>query len=263
MLLFQWVIKKSSFIVGLLYALIHLYSCSTSSSTAYLNDFSKDTTVSVLKSVHQLDIVNKNDEVEIAISSLNPELDEKFNNSGLSSSQVGSRSIYKVDNEGKIKLHHLGSISVEGLTLKQLSAKLESDLNSFYKDLIVSAKFVNKRIAVIGQVNNPKVVAIPEGGMSIFELIANCGDLKPDADIRNILILRDSGDKKQVGVVNLSNNSIFESKWYQLTANDVVVVRKDDAKAMKSDKKREIQSNVSLAVSLLSLGAIILNLIIK
>lgn len=262
--LFHCFTKRSFFILEVLFCSFYLYSCSTTSKPiAYLNDFLSDTTVSVLKSDNRFDVINKNDEIQITISSLNSELDEKFNNSGILSTQSGARSIYKVDNEGNIKVHHLGLISIEGLTPKQLSAKLEKDLGLFYKGLIVNVNFINKRIVVLGQVNSPKVISVSEDGMSIFELLANCGDLKPDADIKNIIILRDSGDKKQIGVVNLASKNLFDSKWYQLFANDVVLVRKDDESLFKTDKRKVIQSNVSLVVSILSLCVIILNIIIR
>jgi polysaccharide export outer membrane protein len=239
-------------------------SCSvTRKNPVVFDGINRDTIISFSNLPGYSDVIQVNDELDITISSLNPDMDEKFNKSGIASAQNNIRNTYKVDSGGKIKLHHVGSIEVAGMKLNQFASSLEKQLEPFYKDLLVNVRFANRNVTVTGMVNNPKVLSVETNGVSIFDALAQCGDLKPDADLNKILVFRDSTGVKQVGVVNLENNSIFNSKWYYLLPNDVVVVRKDETKILKMEKKKQIQSNLSLIVSLVSLAAIILNIIIK
>jgi polysaccharide export outer membrane protein len=257
--------KSHNLLAGLLIYMVSLQLCScnvTKNSTVF-NSITRDTVLTFLKAPEINEVIQINDELEIAISSLNPEMDEKFNKSGFATHQSGNPNVYKIDAEGRIKFHHIGQLSVAGLALRQFSSMLEKQLEPYYKDLLVNVKFANKNITVLGLVNNPKTVQVQKGSLTIFDVLAQCGDLKTDADFRNILVFRDSAGVKQVGAINLEDNSVFNSKWFYLFPNDVVVVRKDEAKNLKNEKKRELQSNLSLVVSLVSLGAIILNIIIK
>ena len=239
-------------------------SCSvTRKNPVVFNDITRDTVLTFSNLPGYTDVIQINDELDITVSSLNLEMDEKFNKSGSTSVQNNTSNIYKVDSEGKIKLHHIGYTEVAGMKLNQFASSLEKQLEPFYKDLLVNVKFANRNVTVTGMVNNPKVLPVETRGLSIFDALAQCGDLKPDADFKRILVFRDSTGVKQIGTVNLEDNSIFNSKWYYLLPNDVVVVRKDETKILKMEKKKEMQSNLSLIVSLVSLGAIILNIIIK
>jgi polysaccharide export outer membrane protein len=99
--------------------------------------------------------------------------------------------------------------------------------------------------------------------MTLTDAIVNSGELKENANIKDVLIIRDSGSSKIVKHINLENHSIFLSEWFYLKPNDIVYVRKDTKLIVKQERRQQIQTTFSLLASILSIGVVIINLLIK
>ena len=160
-----------------------------------------------------------------------------------------------------IEIHYLGNIKVVGLSLKDLKTKLELELLPFMKDPIATVQYTNKKITVMGEIPYPKVITLNEEEMSLFDAIVNCGDLKESSNPRDIIIIRDSINKKIIKHIDLENHDILNSPWYYVKANDVIYIKKDPTKINKEESARKFQTTMSLIASLLSLSAIVLNIL--
>jgi polysaccharide export outer membrane protein len=196
-------------------------------------------------------------------------MDEKFNTAAKliseSNNSINTSTNYGfwVNNEGSIVLHLLGIYNVEGLTKNELAAKLEKDLLPFMKEPIVTVAFLNKKITVIGEVSSPKVLYMNKEEMNLIEVLVNSGEFKENAMVQDIMVIRDSADHKIIKHLNLEDHSIFMSPWYYIKPDDIIYVKKDYDRYDKEERRRTLQTTVSLTATTISLIVIIINIFFK
>ncbi len=242
-------------------------SCYVSKNTDFLHNLTKDTLIEKYKLNNNGLTIKPNDILSIHVSSVNPDLDANFNSSSNEKINVTGSEInesgFLVSENGEINVHFIGKMKVEGLTKDELKRKLENELKSFMKDPIVNVGFLNKKVTVIGQVVNPRILTIVDNSTTIFDVIASCGNLKEDANSNDLIIIRDSAEKKIIKHINIEDHNFINSPWYYVKFDDVIYVKKDSRKLEKDMRKRELQTVVSLTASVFSLVVLVLNLIKK
>jgi polysaccharide export outer membrane protein len=81
------------------------------------------------------------------------------------------------------------------------------------------------------------VVEIPSEKISLLEVMAKTGGGKPNAQLNNVMIIRESQNTKQVKHLNLENPSIFTSPWYYLQPNDIVVIKPNELKETAEQRR--------------------------
>ena len=247
------------------FAAIFFASCSTPKNAYYFKTLPRDTTINTTVNRFSESSIRKNDQLAITISSLNPEEDRVYNAAALSlATSPGSSggSGYLVDMNGNIQLHRLGAIKAEGMTRRELKNKIETDIKPYLKDPVVTLRYLNHRVTVIGEVNKPQVISMPEEQLSILEVLGASGDINLLGKKDNILIIRETGTGKQFKRLNLEDHSVFTSEWYYLKPDDVVYIEPNDKK-ITEEKRARTQQTVSLALSGLSLVIIILTSLLK
>ena len=244
-------------------------SCFSTSNTPYFKTIKSDTTFQAMVNNNYESIIQKKDVLSITVSSLNNELDGKFNEAGSTTTtttinQIQSKTGFLVGDDGTIGLHYLGSIKAEGLTRKQLKEKLQTDLLPYMKEPIVNVQYINKKVTVLGEVGKPQILQLTEEQTPLLEVLVNSGDVTKNADKRSITIIReDSGSQKKVKHVNLEDHAYFSSPWYYVQPNDIILVGIDKRKYLTEEKRKNLQTTLSLVASMISLGLIIINLIFK
>ena len=257
--------KLTAALIGIVVA-VFFSSCFSTSNTPYFKTIKSDTTFQALVSNNYESIIQKKDLLSITVSSLNGELDAKFNEVGLSTNSTIAQSKvgFLVGDDGTIGLHYLGSIKAEGLTRKQLKEKLQTDLLPYMKEPIVNVQYINKKVTVLGEVGKPQILQLTEEQTPLLEVLVNSGDVTKNADKRSITIIReDSGSQKKVKHVNLEDHAYFSSPWYYVQPNDIILVGIDKRKYLTEEKRKNLQTTLSLVASMISLGLIIINLIFK
>ena len=247
--------------VGLIFA--STQSCTAPKNTTYFNKLVRDTVIQTNLIKFPELIIQKNDLLGISVSSLNTELDEKFNKTGMIKSGFQFGDGFLVNENGSINIHFLGFVQVEGLTRNQLREKLEKELTPFLKEPIVTIQYLNKKVTVMGEVKAPQVVFLTEEYTPLIDVLVKCGDLGKDAFVNDVMVIRDSINFKQIKHINLEDHSLLSSSWYYVKPNDVVYVKSDISKTYKEERMRSVQTLVSLGVSVFSLIIIILNSLIK
>jgi polysaccharide export outer membrane protein len=187
-----------------------------------------------------------------------------YNAAALSPGTVGTSSAngYVVDMNGNIQLHRLGNMHAEGMTRRELKNKIETDIKPYLKDPVITVRYLNHRVTVIGEVGKPQVIPMPEEQLSVLEVLGASGDITLMGKRDNILIIRETETGKQFKRLNLENHSVFTSEWYYLKPDDVVYVEPND-KIVRDEKRQRTQQTVALAMSGLSLAIIILNSLLK
>lgn len=213
--------------------------------------------------------IQKNDLLSIQIYSLStrPDISDAIYNqlpAAASGTQVQTTG-YLVDLDGNIQHHRLGIIHAAGLTKKQLSAEIVKRLTQpveFLKDPTVIIRFLNLQVTVEGEVSKPGVIPIPGERMTIFQAIGLAGGI-PQYGRKNVVkVIREVDDKREVGIIDLSTDSVFRSPYYNLLQNDVVLVEPGKIKA-KSAEQALIAQKMTFALTIATVAASIANIFIR
>ena len=258
--------KTATYTVLYFFLMAIVTSCADTKKIAYFNDV-KDSTL--LASKEGLEpIIQKRDILSIAVSSLSNEATVIFNTPNIPVTSNGLNNNtpqtagYLVSQDGKIKFPLLGDIPAAGLTQKQLEdtlTKLITDKKLLF-DPIVTARFLNFRVTVLGEVNRPGVVNVPSEQISILEAIGQAGDLTIYGLRDNVILIRQEGSNKLVKRLNLNSSTILQSPYFFLKSNDVIYVEPGKAKVASTDQSRQYLPIIFSGISVI---VIVLNSLLK
>lgn len=170
---------------------------------------------------------------------------------------------YLVDSGGFINFPVIGKLHVAGKTRSEVEALvLDKIKGAFKKEPIVTMRFDNFKISVLGEVNSPGSFTIKNERVNIFEALALASDLTIYGKRDNVMLIREYSDgKKEIHTVNLNDVSVLTSPYYYLQQNDILYVTPNKTKAKNSD----IGSSTSLWFSatsiLISLTSLLYNIL--
>jgi polysaccharide export outer membrane protein len=204
--------------------------------------------------------IQKTDILSVTVSSMNPGEDLVFNAPGDSKTTTGG---YQVNQEGNIYLHKLGSLPVLGLTRREVKSKLEKELQAYFKDPVVSVNFVNHKVTLLGELAASKVIDMPTERISIFEALASGGGTSANAKLNSVVVIRENAISKEIKHINLEDQSIFNSQWYYLQPNDVVMLTPDKDKINKEEKQLKLQQTTGFVLQSLSIAILLYNVFVK
>lgn len=231
------------------------FSCATQKKYTYFQSVIKDTTILQAAARNFSLPVKPDDLLTITVSSASPELSALYNAQGAGTSGTTGTGGYLVDKNGNIQLYKLGNVNVGGLTRDAVKDKLEKDLSPYLKDPVVTVRFANHRITVLGEVSSPGVVAMPNEQISVLEAIGQSGDLTDIGRPENILVIRQTPAGKEFRRLNLLDHSIFSSPYFYLQNEDVVYVEPDP----KRKDPPKTQQTISYIISGISIVTLLLS----
>lgn len=253
---------KSVFAIGLL--CLTLSSCYTVyKPPTNFKTIPRDTTLSGFITNDFQSKIIKGDILSITISSLSANEDAIFNFSGSggnsSASTLGNG--FLVDSAGNITVHKIGAVKAEGLTRKELAKKLETAMLPFMKDPIVNVGYLNRKVTVLGSVKAPTIVAMQAEQMPLLDVLVLSGDLTEEANRKDIMIIREKENTKEIKHLNLEDHSIFSSPWYYVQPNDIVYVPAEiNQSKIAEEKRRNQQMTITLVASSVSLLVALVNI---
>jgi polysaccharide export outer membrane protein len=244
---------------------VYLFSCKPQQKLPYYLENVTDSAGKGDVKIPELRI-QKNDQLAIQIFSLStePKADEIYNQPSVGVAGQGSEGAgYFVDLNGNIKHHRLGVIHAEGLTKQELAAEIKKRLTvpvELLKDPTVIIRFLNFTITVLGQVGREGPIKVPGERVTILEAVGLAGGVTDYGKKNNLRIVREQDGKREIGFIDLSSKDIFESPYYHLVQNDVLIVEATSAK-MKEDQAGP--PKISFAFTLVTVAATIANIFIK
>lgn len=259
---------KSIVLLLLIFQFVLFFSsCISTKNTAYLNNAVDSNYLQM--STQSENLIQKNDILSIAISSLNPEASALFNTTNnlviSSTSSVGNNSQssgYLVNSEGFVQLPILGNIRAAGLSKNQLKNSITQMVleKKLLIDPIVNIRHLNFEITVIGEVGHPTVISVPNEKISLLKALGLAGDITIYGKKDNVLVIRESDGNKQVKHVDLNSKNFLTSPYYYLLPNDVVYVEPNKDKVASVGRGRQL---VPAILSGLSIIVIVLDRIIN
>lgn len=242
-----------------------LFSCKAPKPLAGYLDNYKDTAGTDILNIPELKI-QKGDLLSIQVYSIatDPAVDALYNlpcASGTAAGQAAGTCGFLVDASGNIIHHRLGVIHADGMTKSQLAAEFTRRLTAEkerLKDPTIVIRFLNYKITVLGEVAHPGTINIPGERVTILEAIGLTGDITQYGKKNEVKVIREINGKREVGTIDLSSNKLFESPYYNLMQNDVVMVDPVKQKAKKADQDVTI-ARIGFVVSMITSAALIYN----
>lgn len=166
---------------------------------------------------------------------------------------------YQVEEDGTVTLPALGHIQVAGLTRPQ-ATKLIEDLyrKTLLKDPIIELKVVNLKVTLLGEVKAPGNFPLTKDNTTLVEIIGQAGGLTPQANEKNVKIIRGK-NKNQVTIINLGDLSSITDPRTILQNGDVIYVAQNK-RAIRNDNLQSFSSWAQPALLLLNTALIIFTL---
>ena len=138
-----------------------------------------------------------------------------------------------VNTAGYINLPLIGKVKVGGLTQSTAADRITAQYKKYLNTPTVYVEVMNKRLFVLGEVKTPGVIKIDKEKMTLFEALANAGDLTDAAVRTEIVILSNTSRGMQMRKVDLTNFDTMNYASLMLRPNDIVYVKPNDWKAFK------------------------------
>ena len=105
-------------------------------------------------------------------------------------------------------------------------------------DPIVTVRFLNFRVTILGEVEHPTVITVPSERISILEALGLAGDITIYGKRDNVLLIREEGSEKIIKHIDLNSQEILTSPYYYLKSNDVLYVQANKDKVRSVSNPR-------------------------
>ena len=249
----------------LLGTIIYLSSCGTQRKTPNYVENLVDTSGKGDVIIPELKI-QKNDILSIQIfsASTQPEKsDVLYNLPSLNNTQGVSTLAggILVDASGDIDYPRLGKFHADGLTKQELANLIKKKLTdgNLLTDPTVLIRFLNFRVTILGPVAKEGPIVIPSERVTILEAIGLAGGVTDYGKKQSVKVIRETDGKRVTGFIDLTSKNIFESPYYNLVQNDIIIVEPTKQKARMADQAIVTQ-RISLALGLITSAAFIYNI---
>lgn len=229
--------KKCVFV---LLVVVLMCSCVSRKQLAYLRDVTSESVNEINENMQTQPEtrVKITDALVITVSALDPEAVLPYNLPNVAYATPTSENIpttpsfqyYTVDANGDIDFPVLGKLHVVGMTQSEVIDMIKGRLQGQLNNPIVSMRFLNAKVTVLGEVKNPGSYPLNNGGMTLLEALGAAGDLTQYGRRDNILITRENNGKIEFARLNLQSEDIFTSPYFYLQQNDVVYIEPNQAR---------------------------------
>jgi protein involved in polysaccharide export with SLBB domain len=137
----------------------------------------------------------------------------------------------RLNPEGNLSLPLLGSVHLAGLTLTQAASKITE---LYGRDYLVNPKvnvsllsYVKRRFSILGQVNRPGSIEMPEGnqsGIDLLEAIALAGGYTRIASPERITVRRQNASGDQIFKINAKRFTKGKGGGFLVEPGDTITV---------------------------------------
>jgi len=242
---------------------VYLISCKPQQKMPYYLDNLTDSSGKGEVKVPDLKI-QQNDLLSIQVYSLSTvqDVDQLYN---LPASGDKQSSGFLVDGSGNIEYPRLGTIHAEGLTKHELAAEIKKRLTEpveLLKDPTVIIRYLNFKITILGAVGKEGVIDVPGERLTILQAVGLAGGITDYGKKTDLKIIREVDGKRETGTINLSDKNIFNSPFYNLVQNDLIIVG-DTGKKQKEEEQARVTQRISFALTLVTVAATLANIFIR
>lgn len=215
-----------------------LFNCIPNKKIIYLQNMADTSAVTSSGKLVPYDIdgyrLQCNDVVDITMKTTSAELNailtvneadiQLRNVGGLNSGDAFFLNGYTIDDDGIVDLPLVGEIKLVGMTVKEAKEAVELKLKEFVNEgnYFVRLRLGGIRYSALGEFNRPGKFTILQNRVTIYEAIANAGDMTILAKKREVLLIRQYPDGARTHTINLLSNKIMESEFFFIRPNDMI-----------------------------------------
>ena len=169
---------------------------------------------------------------------------------------------YTIDKHGFIRMPLLGEIQVNDKTLDEVRVIVEEALKKYVtSEIFVRVKLGGIRFSTLGEFRRPGKYVVLQDRLTIFEAIAQAGDMTTVAKRDEILLIRQYPDGTKLHRINLNDRQIIQTPFYFIQPNDQIYA--EPLKAREIGTGENTAQTVALILSSVTAVALILNLILQ
>jgi polysaccharide export outer membrane protein len=235
------------------------FSCVSNKKIAYLKDVPDSTAgFNVSEDVYTDPLIQPDDIMSITIQTIDPQtsvlisqIPAPIPSVGTSSaSSIGGQVVtgFLVDRDGIVELPMIGKIKLGGMSTFQARDLIGEKASRYFKNPTVQVRYANYKITVLGEVAKPGTYTIPNEKASILDIIGLAGDLTIFGKRENVLLIRESGKKKDFARFDLNSSNIFKSPYFYLKQNDIIYVEPNKAKVATTNAARTQAFTIIISV---------------
>ena len=214
---------------------ICLSSCVSQKRLTYLQEDGEQKVDSLIPIRKQTEPyrVQLNDLMSIRVKALDDDLVNIFNpvsqsNPNATSEQRLYFDGFKVDVRGNIRIPQLGEIAVLGLTVDEISEKIEELLlRDYFKEeanIFVTVKLAGIRYTINGEIGRSGSNIIPRDQVTIMEAIGASGEIPVTGDKTNVIVIRQYPLGQKVHHIDLTSIDAMSSPYYYVQPNDLIII---------------------------------------
>ncbi len=247
-----------------------LMATGCSSKKTILPYFQDLPSAGTLEAMSYLPVIQKDDQLQISVSSSDPTLTAYFNlpevnpatHPVLEATSQPKMLTYTVDSQGDIIMPELGRIHVAGMTVEQLQQKLTQEISRYVANPQVTVLMANFTVVVAGEVKTPQTVRVPRNRFTILEALSAAGDMTEYGERSNVLLIRENNGEREYIHLNLNESDILNSPYYYLQPNDYVYVAPNRVRQENSKYNQNNGFKLSVISTAVSAASVIASLVI-
>jgi polysaccharide export outer membrane protein len=248
---------RNNFII-FIFILPVFFSCVNTKKTMYFANLQDSTIFNEIEAPEY--VIQRNDLLSITVSSIDPDASQMFNMTNRSEARTSTptgeileSSGYLVNRNGYIRFVALGLIKAEGLSKGQLAENIRKEISDrkLLVDPVIEIRHLNYKVTVLGEVNRPTVITVPDEKITLLEALGIAGDLTIFAKRTNVLVIRTEGGKRLAKRIDLNSNNLLNSAYYNLKPNDVVYIEPNKAKVMSATRLNQVLPAIVSGLSVL------------
>lgn len=170
---------------------------------------------------------------------------------------------YLVLEDGTIDFPLVGRLYVRGMNTRQVKYRLEEELATYIKDygdykmVSVDVNVVQRMYSVISEGGSGNY-SIRREKMTIYEAIAQAGDVGDWSDRSKVKIVREKEGQTKVIEFDMRSRDIINSEYYYVEPNDVIYLQQLSGKAFRVSN---ITTAIAVTATTISFGGLIYGIV--
>jgi polysaccharide biosynthesis/export protein len=164
---------------------------------------------------------------------------------------------YTLNDKGIVDLPLVGEVKLAGLTIDEAKVVIRQELSKYIRDQesYVRVRLGGIRYSALGEFNAPGKYTLLQNRVTIFEAIANAGDLTLMAKRNKIRLIRQYPGGSKSYEIDLHKSDFMNSELYFIRPNDMIYA--EPIKARELGTGVTVFQTTQLLISLATIGLLI------
>jgi polysaccharide export outer membrane protein len=148
------------------------------------------------------------------------------------------------------------------MTLEEVRILVENEIKTYVtSEIFVRVKLGGIRFSSLGEFRRPGKYVVLQDRLTIFEAIAQAGDMTTVAKRDEILLIRQYPEGTRIHRINLNDRQIVKSPFYFIQPNDQIYA--EPLKVREVGAGDSSAQTIALVISSVTAMVLILNLILN